>query len=214
MTDPGPRAGRPRGARDAGHEARRREMLGRLMARLSAADAMHASYRELAAAAGASMSTMQHYFGKRTDIVEAVLAEARAGAAPFLATLRVPEEDFAESIRAAVGFVRLGFEQFGLSALFAMGLAEGLRHSVLGPRFVADVLEVSIEALTARLEAHQARGQMRRDVAARDAAIRLLSPLIFMYLHQKELAGEAGWPADMDRFAAEHVGMFVLAHRA
>jgi AcrR family transcriptional regulator len=178
-------------------------MLDKLNARLTTRDAMHASYRELAEAAGVSLSTLQHYFGKRVDIVAAVFADARERAEPFLAELRKPKASFAESVHDALAFTRVGMEHFGLSSLFAMGLSEGLRHSVLGPHFVSDVLEISIEAIAARLAAHQAAGQMRGDVDPRAAAIQLLSPLLFAFLHQKELGGEAQWPLDMDRFLAD-----------
>jgi AcrR family transcriptional regulator len=208
------RPGRPRGARGPRHADRRRLMLDRMAARLSAADALHASYRDLAEAAGASISTIQLYFGKRTDIVAAILADARERAAPFLAQLRTPAGDFPASVRDALAFTRLGFEQFGLSGLFAMGLSEGLRHSVLGPRFLADVLELSIEAIAARLAEHQARGDMRPDIDPRAAAIRLLSPLVILYLHQKELGGQAEWPIDIDRFTSEHADTFIRAHAA
>lgn len=187
-------------------------MLERMRARLSEPDAMHASYRELAEAAGASLSTVQHYFGKRTDIVAAVLADARHRAAPFLAQLRAPASDFAASVEAALAFTRLGFQEFGLSRLFAMGLAEGLGHSELGPLFVADVLELSIAALAERLAAHQRRGQMRPGADARHAAIALLSPLVLSFLHQNELGGHTAWPLDLDRFLREHAEAFARAY--
>jgi AcrR family transcriptional regulator len=187
-------------------------MLAKMAARLSVIDSMHASYRDLAEAAGASISTLQHYFGKRTDIVAAILADARDRAAPMLAQLQQPSGHLEQSIRDALAFIRIGFEQFGLSGLFAMGLSEGLRHSVIGPRFVADVLEISIDAVAVRLAAHQDRGEMRRDTDARAAAIRLLSPLIVAYLHQKELGGEKDWPLDLDSFVDAHAETFVRAH--
>ena len=68
--------GRPAGARDASYEARRGRLLERILARLMTREALHASYRDLAQSSGASISTLQHYFGARADVVVAALHEA------------------------------------------------------------------------------------------------------------------------------------------
>ncbi len=203
---------RSTGALNKQHEARRTEILQLLMQRLSQADAMHASYRELATAAGVSISTMQHYFGKRADVVIAVLAESERQAAPYFAVLGQAKGDFATSVRSAIAFTRLGFEQFGVGNVYAMGLAEGLNNGVVGPHVVARVLEPSIAFLADRLRAHQAAGDMRTDADARHAAIMLLSPLIVLMLHQGPLGGDATHPADLDRFCADLADGFIRAH--
>lgn len=184
------------------------------MARLTAPGAMHASYRELAEAAGVSISTLQHYFGKRTDIVLAALEEARAGAEPYLAHMRTPAGAFADSIAEALAFLRAGLERFGLAALHAMGLAEGLRHGTIGPAFVDAVLEMSIDAVAARLAEHKRRGEMAAAADPRHAAIQLIAPLLLTVLHQNDLGGAARHAIDMDRFTAGHAAAFVRAHRA
>jgi AcrR family transcriptional regulator len=208
------RKGRPSGARDTAYEARRRALIDKLSARLSAVDAMHASYRELAESAGESVSTLQHYFGKRDDIITAILREARVAAEPYLAHMRDPQGPFEASVTEALRFTRLGFEQFGLGNLFAIGLSEGVRRSALGPIFVNEVLEPSIEALSQRLATHQARGDMIASVDPRAAAIGLLAPLILVFLHQHELLGQQSHPLDIDRFLDQHADTFVRGHRA
>ena len=85
---------RPTGSRGRDHDARRREILQRLTKRLSEPDAMHASYRELAAAGDVSISTLQHYFGRRADIVAAVLEEASHNAAQHFALVRQASGSF------------------------------------------------------------------------------------------------------------------------
>ena len=204
--------GRPSGTRSHDHEVRRTEILQRLAQRLVARDAMHASYRELGAAADVSISTLQHYFGRRADIVAAVLQHAEKSAVPHLAHMRAPEGRFRESIEAALAYMRLGFERFGLGDTHALGLVEGMRDTAMGPMVVDCILEPSIDAITTRLEAHQARGEMRPDVEARHAAIMLLAPVVLIMLHQHELGGAARHPADMDRFFADLSQAFVRAH--
>ena len=57
-----------------GFEARRAELLARLRARLTDRGAGQPTLRELAVAAGCSVSTLAHYFGRRNDVVLAVFA--------------------------------------------------------------------------------------------------------------------------------------------
>jgi AcrR family transcriptional regulator len=174
---------------------------------------MHASYRDLAEAAKVSVSTLQHYFGRRADIITAVLMEARAQAAPYLAHMSQPSGSFEVSIRDALAYFRLGFERFGLDDLHALGLAEGLRNREIGPVFVEQVLEPSLKAVTERLGEHQKRGEMRPDEEPRLAALFLLSPLILLFLHQKDLGGTRNYPVDLDAMLALHARAFVTAHQ-
>jgi AcrR family transcriptional regulator len=204
--------GRPSGTRSHDHDARRTEILQKLGQRLVARDAMHASYRELSVAAGVSISTLQHYFGRRADIVAAVLEHAEKSAASHLAHMRAPTGRFRKSIEAALNYMRLGFERFGLGETHALGFVEGMRDTAVGPLVVDCILEPSIDAIAARLAAHQARGEMRSDVEARHAAVMLLAPVVLIMLHQHELGGAAQHPADMDRFFSEHLQAFVRAH--
>lgn len=204
--------GRPSGSRSRDHDARRSEILQRMAQRLSEPDAMHASYRELAAAGGVSISTLQHYFGRRADIVAAVLLHAQESAAPHFAQVREPAGTFRESILAFLAYFRLGFERFGVGDIHALGLVEGLRSSAVGPMVVDAVLEPSIDALTARLTEHQRRGDMRTDSDPRHAAVMLLAPVLLIMLHQRELGGAARHPTDLDRFFADHAEAFIRAH--
>lgn len=206
--------GRPSGKRAKDHDERRREILARLTSRLSAPNAMHASYRDLAASSGESVSTLQHYFGKRADILTAVMSESRRSAEGHLAFSRTPDPDdeFADSIWTVANYIRLGFEQFGLGDIHAIGLVEGIRNPAIGPAVVNDLLEPTIEALAARMAIHQQRGQMRREALPRHAAVFLIGPILLIMLHQKELGGRHSHPADMDRFFKDHVEAFIRAH--
>ena len=205
--------GRPQGARSEGYESRRREILQRLTLRLSERDAMHASYRDLAEAAEVSISTLQHYFGRRADIVTAVLVEAHTLAEPFLAQMSQPSGPFETSIRDALNYLRMGFERFGLDDLYALGFAEGLRNREIGPVFLEQVLEPSTSAITERLAEHQRRGEMLPDEDARTAAHLLLSPMLVLFLHQKDLGGSKKYPADIDSAVELHARAFVMAHQ-
>jgi AcrR family transcriptional regulator len=206
--------GRPSGTRSKTHDARRREITARLTERLALPGAMHASYRDLVAASGESISTLQHYFGRRENILLAVLEESRSQADPYLDYARTPLSDFHASVRDVVDHLRVGYEQFGLGDIFAIGFVEGIRNAAIGPSMVHQLLEPAIDAVAQRLSIHQSRGDMRDDVLARHAAVLLLSPVIVIMLHQRDLGGRQSHPADMDRFIDDHVASFVRAHAA
>jgi AcrR family transcriptional regulator len=204
---------RPIGAVGKAHQARRLEILSRLTERLTRTDAMHASYRELAASAGVSLSTLQHYFGRREEIVKAVLQQAQVNAAPHFERLAEPEASLEATVTAALFQVRMGFEHFGVGEIHALALVEGLRNAAIGPVTVDSVLEPSIEAMATCLKAHQERGEMRPDVAPRHAAIMLLAPPILILLHQNELHGAHKHPVELEAFLEAHASSFLRAHQ-
>ena len=70
---------RPRGSRNASYDKRRAELLERLTLRLCNRETGWPTMRELAAAANCSVSTLSHYFGRRQDVVRAVLHHIAVG---------------------------------------------------------------------------------------------------------------------------------------
>lgn len=204
---------RAKGARNARFDERRAELLARLKARLSQRGAMRPTLRELAAAAGCSVSTLNHYFGRRDDVVLAVFDEAGArGRAQFEAT-RVAGPDFDASIREAAALSWRALTQYGVAGTLAMGMVEGIRDDLLGPAFIETMFEPFIIALTERLDAHVARGEMR-PVDTRMAALALTSPLFLGALHQGELGGASLYPLDGSAFLDHVVEGFLRAYRA
>lgn len=182
----------------------------RLRERLSQRGAALASWRELAMAAGVSLSTMSHYFGRRDDVVRAVMEDdLRQGAEP-LATMARPSGPFAVSIADAVEHLAAGFQYGGLGTMFAIGLTESLRHTELGPVFLTNSLEPTLSAVEQRLRHHINAGEMR-DVDPRDAAIALVSPILLAFLHQQELGGLEVRPLSLPEFLNEHANAFVRA---
>jgi hypothetical protein len=77
---------------------------------------------------------------------------------------------------------------------------------------VSESLEPTIAAVTERLAAHQARGEMRSECDARSAALALISPLILAHLHQRDLGGSTSHALDMPQFIAQHADTFVRGH--
>lgn len=185
-------------------------MLERLRARLTQTDAPRPSWRELATAAGVSLSSLTHYFGKRDDVVRAVMEDDLIGGAEPLRIMATPEGDFAQSVAAAVRHVIDGMLYGNLDGLFAMGLAEGLDSSTLGPVFLTNALEPTLAACEARLTSHIEKGEMRH-ADVRVAALALIAPVIVAGLHQTRLGGREVRKLDLQSFAIEHAAAFVRA---
>ena len=156
---------RAKGVKNQGYEAKRRELLERMLPRFARLDLERPSLRQLAAAADVTAPTLQHYFGDRTGVVAALLEEYRRRAANRLASVSQANGPFADSVRAfARGFVR------GLQArmavrpgdVLAASLCEGLTDRQVSPLALAHLVDPSVDALAARLEAHAERGEMVR----------------------------------------------------
>ena len=202
---------RTKGTRNRETGDRRREMIDRMRARLGQRGAARASWRELAAAAEVSLATLSHHFGKRDDVIRAILAANGADGAEPLAVLAEPDGDVSHSIRSALGHLATG-RRLGVGEMLAVGLIEGLRQPGLGEVFVDASLEPVIAAAAERLRRHQALGEMR-DVDPRIAAIQLVAPLILADLHQQQLGGTASHPLSMDGLVGQVAEAFVRAYR-
>ena len=204
---------RKEGTRNARYEERRAELVARLRARLEQRTDAPPSWRELAAAAGVSLSTLSQYFGRREDVVRAVMEDDLAAGAEPLAMMADPSGPFAHSIADALQHMAAGFRHGGLGGLFARGLIEGLRHEAIGPAFLQSALEPTLSAVERRLQVHIDRGEMLA-VDPRGPAIALVSPVLLAFLHQYELGGQVVRPLDTEAFLSEHAKAFVRAWKS
>lgn len=200
---------RTQGAKGAAHAQRRAALLARLRERLSEPGAMHASWRQLAAAAGVSLSTMTLYFGDRAAVVRAMLEDQLEHGGAHLAAMARPEANLAASVRGALHHLTDGLSHGGLSRSWAMSLAQCLRHPALGPAFLDNALEPTLRAVEQRLQAHIDRGEMRG--GARPAALMLVAPLLLAHLHQSELGGSDTRPLDLDGLIEDQATAFLRA---
>jgi AcrR family transcriptional regulator len=187
---------RPKGARDGDYDEKREALLRRMSERLARRNGTRPSLRQLAEAADVTAPTLRHYFGGRDEMVAAVFAESRRLGDGFIRAAAEPRGDFGESVRDALDSVLQGMQRGPLGDLFAVGFIEGLMNDRLGPACLANVVDPAVDAITQRLEAHQARGEMRPG-NARHAALALISPLLIACLHQTQMSGQAERPLDL-----------------
>ncbi|MBU6377176.1 MAG: TetR/AcrR family transcriptional regulator [Gammaproteobacteria bacterium] len=205
---------RPAGARNALFEERRTALIARARERLSLQSGESPSFRELALAAGVSVATLRHYFGSREALIKAVFAHyLREGQRHLQRTraLEIGEEDFAASITDFLQRVVRGWTVGFVGSLHRIGLAEGLRHPGTALDYLQDVLEPTLQALEARLEASVRRGEII-DCDTRHAALMLLSPLLLALLHQHDLGGTRCRPLALPALIDEHVKVFARAY--
>ncbi|MFS8069643.1 MAG: TetR/AcrR family transcriptional regulator, partial [Byssovorax sp.] len=164
----------------------------------------------LAASAGVSVATLRHYFGTREQLVEAVLAWCHvAGQRYLLEVAAGPLEPVSESLSRVLARIGEGFQR-GLGRVHAIGLSAGLREPLLGPAYLREVFDPTIEAVEARLVRHIAKGELRpSDV--RHMALSLVSPPLLALLHQGMLGGCRTRPLSYAAFCADHVSGFLRA---
>ena len=207
---------RPKGARDADHEAKRRDLLAKMTVHMARREGARASLREMAAAAEVSVPTLRHYFGDRAQTLDAVLEECLRRGRPGLDAQRFSDKPFALSIASyAADLVRVLGEPktVRLGDVFALSLAEGFLDPGLGPSALRHILDPTIDALQARLALHVERGEMV-PADLRTAAMMLISPLLVASLHQQQLRGERQSPLALDVMTDEVVAAFLRAYAA
>lgn len=203
---------RTKGSRSRGYEARREALLRAFQQRLVAPDLEPPSLRELASAAGVSQPTVRHYFGRREDVLQALLEHLGREGTPHLAHTAERKLPFAQSVAELVQYLAAGF-RFGLSEIHALGLRAGLQDTRIGPAYLNTMLEPTLAAVERRLGAHQSVGEML-SVEPRFAALSLVSPILTAALHQRELGGAKVRAIDEAAFLETHTAMFVRAFSA
>ncbi len=199
-----------KGAKSVGHDEKRATLLRAFRERLIAPNLPPPSLRELVAAAGVSMPTVRHYFGRREDLVAALLADFGRQGAVYLERARSSELPFPESVKTLAQGISIALSS-GLLEIHTLGLREGLCNDNVGPTYLDHVLEPTILAVEHRFLLHQQRGDMRPG-DRRVAALGLLSPLILAHLHQWQLGGAGSRPLDAATFLEEHCAAFIRAY--
>lgn len=203
------------GARNAQFDERRGALIAKARERLSLQTGEPPSFRELALAAGVSVTTLRHYFGSREALIKAVFSHYLQTGQKHLDRARAPEStdvDLSASLQAFLSRVVVGWTQGFVGDLHRIGLAEGLRNPHTALDYLNDVLEPTLQALEQRLQNYAAQGVIL-DCDTRHAALMLLSPLLLALLHQHDLGGTRCRPLAIPALIDEHVKVFVRAYR-
>lgn len=204
--------GRPPGVRNQDHDETRSALLARLGAVLTTPEGKGASFRGLADHVAVSPATLRHYFGNREALLKDVLAHLREQGGRYLVDAASrPIADAHESLSWLLARVVEGWRH-GVGGVHLLGLTSGLGDEALGPAYVDEILEPTLQAAEARIARHVAEGTLG-PCDIRHAALELLSPVVLALLHQDGLFGRRCRPLDVEAFVADHVERFLLAHR-
>lgn len=189
---------RTKGSTNKDTAARRSEIIDGIWDAMRTSKGKPLSWREMAVAGGVGPATLAHHFGKRDDVVAAILAAKRDEGAEPLQVLATPTSDDLEtSLKDALEHMIVGLTQFDVGDLVGLGLAEGMYHETIGPQFVRDGLEPIIDGLSKRLGHHEARGDFPPGKDLRRAAIILAAPILLTYAHQVPLRGSMIMPTEL-----------------
>ena len=202
---------RTAGQRNADYGKSRQALLKRLGKHLVRPGFAGASFREMAVAAKVTPPTLRHYFKDRQTLIHEVLRHLRREGEMYVqAAASLEIEDVGESMRWLLSSVAFGWKQ-GVGAVHMLGLHAGMGHKALGPAYLDEVLEPTLQAAEARIARHVARADLG-PCDVRHAALELMSPLVLGLLHQDGLFGSKCRPLDLDSFVEDHVKRFLRAH--
>lgn len=166
--------------------------------------------RELAQTAGVSVPTMRHYFGNRDGVIAAALESLREIGAfhnnrAATENMDLPLE---ASLRWVVGEFATGWLR-GVGQIVTAGILVGANSDRVGPAFIDNTLEPTLQGFERRIQHHQELGHIDPNADARAASLALICPVILGLLHQQQLGGAGCRPLDLDAFLDEHVARFV-----
>lgn len=202
--------GRPAGSRNPDFEVQKKRLLRAALARLAEPDGARASFRELASAAGVSVATLRHYFESREQLIEEALALSHDDGQRYLFEVATgPLPPVRASLGGFLAYLALGFRS-GLDRVHAFGLSAGMQEARLGPAYLREIFDPTLEAVEARLARHVARGELvPGDV--RHMALTLVGPPVLALLHQGVLGGVHTRPLSYEAFCADHLAGFLRA---
>lgn len=195
---------RTKGATNKDSADRKREILDGIWNAMRDSGGKPLSWREMAVAGGVGPATLSHHFGKRDDVVSAVLeAKHQEGAEPLRILAEPSSDDVEQSLNHALSHMIVGLTQYDVGDLVGLGLAEGMYHETIGPLFVRDGLEPILASVEQRLKAHEARGDIPPGKNLRHAAIILAGPVLLTYAHQHPLGGQSSYPTPLGDLAKQ-----------
>jgi AcrR family transcriptional regulator len=200
------------GAKNADHETKRAQMVAAIAPVVLAAAPERPSLREMSKAAGVSVNNLRHYFGTREGLVEAVFEAMGVRGEPYIRrALGFTDLPVAIGLRMLVGQIVLGWTPEGLGGLHRSGISEGLGSESLGPAYIANILEPTVDVVERMLAIWRERGEVEVE-DLRTAALGLLAPVVLALLHQRGLGGHRCRPLDFESYLDHHVAGFLRGY--
>jgi len=200
------------GARNLDYAEQRLMLARKVRDGVMAGPGTKSSLREMAAAAGTSVTRLRHYFGDRAGVLQAVMESARVDFSPYLVRATViVRGDVRASLKQYFAGFQVAWFKFGVGRFEAFSLAAGLSETGLGPTYVEQQLEPLLQSMEHILQRHVEHGDLK-PLDTRAGALQLLSPVVLGLFHQDSLGGSNCRPLDLPAFIAGHVEMFLRAY--
>ncbi len=204
---------RKTGDRNRDFDKKREQILDSLQKRLLHDDAPRITMNEMAVVADVSLSTLRHHFGSRSGLYAALLSRYGMIGQRFLDMVTAPpQKPLRESLAELLRLILVGLRH-GVLDIHAVGLTVGMRDGIVGPAYLREILEPTLQAVEKRLLQHAQRGELRT-ADLRVAALSLISPLLLGALHQHGLCGEGVRPLSLDELCDELLEHFLRAYGA
>lgn len=204
---------RKTGDRNRDFEKKREQILDALKERLLRDDAPRITMNEMAVVADVSLSTLRHHFGSRSGLYAALLQRYGVIGKRYTDMLsEPPQHPLRESLAELLRLLLFGLRH-GVLDVHAVGLTVGMRDDVVGPAYLREILEPSLQAVETRLSHHVRRGELR-PADLRVAALTLISPLLLAAIHQHGLCGQDVRPLSLDALCDELLERFLRAYGA
>tara|TARA_R110000803_G_scaffold20659_1_gene52961 strand:+ start:437 stop:1054 length:618 start_codon:yes stop_codon:yes gene_type:complete len=185
---------RPAGVRNHDFEQKHNALVEGLTQFAVTAELRRPSLRQFAKAVDVSEPTLRHYFKDRQGVVAAILEHMGTLGRSIRDGFAAPSDSVASAVKDYYQVATLG-PQFELyTRAHAFGMIEGIAEDTAGKAYLKYMLEPALAAITEKLTATP--GSPKSALELRAAAFAILSPLIFMGIHQTLLGGAEEAPID------------------
>jgi AcrR family transcriptional regulator len=203
---------RTRGSRNADFAVTRLDLARRVARAALGTRGPDLSLREMAAEAGTSVANLRHYFRDRQGALTAAMEAAHVDGAPHVAAAAMPIlGDVRASLERLLGGLGRAWHLHGVGRVHAAGLSAGLGAKSLGPAYVNNLLEPTLQCAESLLRGHVEHGDIP-PCDVRHAALGLMAPVVLALLHQDSLSGAGCRPLDTGAFIKDHLDAFLAAH--
>lgn len=164
---------------------------------------------DIAARAGVSKGAIYLYFSTKEDIFRAVIEQ---GVAPNLGLVQgviaADGRPFADRLRAFAEVISTVAASSPVGGIIKMVIGESRNFPELARAWYEQLIEPALGALTAAIEAAQARGELKAG-NARQYAVSLISPMLLAVIWRETFAPIGAAPLDIPTLARQHVELWL-----
>lgn len=164
---------------------------------------------DIAARAGVSKGAIYLYFATKDDIFRAVIAQ---GVAPNLGLIQgvvaAKADSLPDMLRAFAEVISGVAASSPVGGIIKVVIGESRNFPELARAWYEQLITPALGALTAAIEAAQARGELRAG-DARQYAVSLISPMLLAVIWRETFVPIGADPLDIPALARQHVALWL-----